>query len=142
MIGEVMHLCCLHRCGEFNRLPEYIQFYARETFSLLPFAIQRFPFDIKKPLGYSVAMGVEGFVGLTGLLVISSVVTMAIDCFIYVTTATKDLIRMLEGVNRDAERAEGRPRIFKQLCEFIEFHSELRQLSICPFSSHPTLSPF
>lgn len=74
-------------------------------------------------------MCVEGMIGLSALIVIASLVTLAIDCFIYVTSATKDMIRMLEDVNKNAEDQIERPKIFKQLCEFIQFHSDMRQLS-------------
>lgn len=87
-------------------------------------------------------MAVEGFVGLCGLIVISGVVSLAIDCFVYVTSATKDMLRMLEDVHKDAEIKEGRPRIFKQLCEFVEFHSQLRQLSNRMRTPISSLYPF
>lgn len=80
-------------------------------------------------MGYTAAMCVEGMIGFSALIVISSLVSLAIDCFIYVTSATKDMIRMLEDVNKNAEIKKDQSRIFKQLCEFIQFHSDLRQLS-------------
>lgn len=123
-----MHSCCLHQCGEFNCFfGSFANFCAIKCFGFI-IANRRFPFDIKNPIGYGIAMAIEGFVGLTGLIVISGVVSLAIDCFVYVTSATKDMLRMLDDVHKNAEIKEGRPRIFKQLCEFVEFHSELRQL--------------
>lgn len=114
-----------------SNILSHFKFYAVLKIPKMHCKSRRFPFDYKTPIGYSVAMFVEGMVGLCGLIVISSVVSLAIDCFIYVTSATKDMLRMLEVVNKYAEVKNDRPRIFKQLSEFIESHSELRQLSDC-----------
>lgn len=67
--------------------------------------------------------------GLYSFIALISLATIAIDCFLYVTTMAKDMSRMLEDVKRNARVKNDRPRIMRQLCEFIEFHSSVQQLS-------------
>lgn len=110
---------------------DHFQFYIVLKIPKTHYKLRRFPFDYKTPIGYTIAISIVGMVAFSALIVTSCVVSLAIDCFIYVTAGTKDMIVMLEDVNKYAEFKNDRPRIFKQLCEFIEPHSELRQLSDC-----------
>lgn len=68
-------------------------------------------------------------IGLCALIVITTLVTFAIDAYIYMTSTTKDMTVMLEELKKNAEIEENRSRILKQFCEFIEFHSQMTQLS-------------
>lgn len=101
---------------------------------------RRFPFDTKNPIGYSLAMLDESLMGLYALSALISLATIAIDCFLYVTTMAKDMIRMLNDVKRNTKVKNDRPRILGQICEFIEFHSSVKQLSnnssICQIECH------
>lgn len=74
-------------------------------------------------------MGVQGMIGLCALIVITTLVTFAIDAYIYMTSTTKDMTVMLEELKKNAEIEENRRHVLKQLCEFIEFHSQMTQLS-------------
>lgn len=101
---------------------------------------RRFPFDTKNPIGYALAMLDEGLMGLYAFIALISLATIAIDCFLYVTTMAKDMIRMLNDVKRNAMVKNDRPRILGQLYEFVEFHSSVKQLSnnstICQMACH------
>lgn len=73
-------------------------------------------------------MSVQGMMGFQALIVIATMVTFAIDAYIYMTSTTKDMTIILEKLKYNAGVDENRPLILKQLCKFIDFHSQMIQL--------------
>lgn len=117
------------RCGKdvvINKL-----FSATNT--LLPqfiFSInQRFPFDTKNPVGFSVAIVIQYIQSICSMV--------ATDCFtvcVFGTSAlifplTKDMKNDLEAININAKRKRTRSKIVSQFAQFVQFHAKLIQLS-------------
>lgn len=103
---------------------------------LLTSKIHRFPFDTRNPIGYLIASGLQ-FVHLAfESFFISNLVSLGVGAFLYALTAIKDLKNILRSI--DAQCMQKKPmrerrQAMNQVREFVQMHSELKQLSLSPF---------
>lgn len=74
--------------------------------------------------------------GVYASMMICSLATLALSGYLYMITMTKDMMRLLEDLNKNATAKKYRSRVLKQLCEFIEFHSDVTQLRMIMASTY------
>lgn len=97
----------------------------------------RFPFDWKNPLGYSIAIAVQYITAAYGLLFLASLVIFGMVTFFFANALIKDINGLLQTINKNAKVKKNRDRILKQLLEFIQYHSDVKQLCNHTFVCSP-----
>lgn len=89
----------------------------------------RFPFDCKNPVGYLIAIYMQYNMIWYMFYVIASLVSLGIGAFIYSVMGTDEIKRYLNSVNEYAMRKKNHLKSLKQLAEYVDYHSEMKQLS-------------
>lgn len=135
----MMCLCCSFSCGKNEVTSFYIRILKKSY--LLCFALllcKRFPFDLKRPIGYSFAYAVQCFIMYGNFLLSSCLACSGIVAFLVGITITKDLKNILCIIQKNIKIRKNRSHGVKKLYQFIEFHSTTRQLSIDNSNSFPS----
>lgn len=103
-----------------------------QTLNLLHFcfAIYRFPFEVKNPIGYSIAFGIEYAMFSYAMKIGASVIAFAFGSFIYAIADSKYIKKNLIAISQSCHAKTEQKRIWEQLIEFIEFHACIIQLNI------------
>lgn len=89
----------------------------------------RLPFDWRSPFGYLIAVTLTVFVAIYEMCLYANLSSLGIGCFLFSTSSTRKLQDSLYTVNERARFEEGRTRTTKQITEFIEWYSIMKQLS-------------
>ena len=96
--------------------------------------IQRLPFDWRNPFGFLVAIAIQ-YVMLSYTLIVAAVMmTLAIGAYLFGMAASKCIKGSLFNISRNIKARRSRKHVMKQVIEFVEFHSTVKQLSETVFS--------
>lgn len=93
------------------------------------FETNRIPFDWHSPIGYLVAITIQYISSVICFTVIECLLAYGIATFLYALVATKDVRAILNSINKNAKSIANERQAFQQLCNSIQFHSILKQLS-------------
>lgn len=88
----------------------------------------RFPFDWKNPLGYLFAVTIQCIIATYGLKFLAFSVSFEMGAYFFSNALTKDIIGLLKTINKSAKAKGSHTRILKQLTEFVQYHSDVKQL--------------
>lgn len=97
--------------------------------SNLDFAIRRFPFDAKSPLGFSIALTFQFTILSYAVVIAGCVIALAIGSYSYGVVLSKALKVSLNSINRHVRRKKNEICILDEIIEFVQFHSRGKQLS-------------
>lgn len=90
----------------------------------------RFPFDWKNPFGYSIATITE-FWGIAYALKLTAILhSIGLGMFLISIAEIKDIKNQLRQINKWAKAEENPIRILTKLTELIQYHSDVKELSI------------
>lgn len=64
-------------------------------------------------------------------LIVSCIATLGIGGFIFALAICEDIKIDLSSIQKSGKRAENKSKIVEQLSQFIQYHSEMKQLSQC-----------
>lgn len=93
------------------------------------FAIHRFPFNWKNPVGFLVAISIQYTITAYGLTFCACVFGLAVGCFLYVIALNKIIKASLFNFSQNTRAKIDQIILLEQLIEFIELHSGAKQLS-------------
>lgn len=90
---------------------------------------RRLPFDSKNPIGFVIALSLEvgTFYYLFNLL--GFCITLEIGAFMFMLAATEDIQQNLHSINEYTGSKRRHQQLSKQLINFIDYHSTMKQLS-------------
>lgn len=92
--------------------------------------LQRFPFDVSNPIGYSMAVIHEYIICGYEFYVITCVLPLALAVFWYTISITKELHRILKSIDASAQDKVTHSSELKTLfSEFIDTYASIKQLS-------------
>lgn len=89
----------------------------------------RFPFEVQNPIGYSIAVCLEYLFTLNLELLTMSIMVIAIGPCLILISMTKDLKYNLHILDISARLKEDPVKIVRDFSEFIQLHSDAKQLS-------------
>lgn len=89
----------------------------------------RLPFDWSNPIGYSFAMALQYVFIFNAAFTSICFVAFAIGTSLLLMTLTEDLKCDLNSLDKSIKLKENRVEIFKRFCQFVQFHSDAKQLS-------------
>ena len=92
--------------------------------------IDRFPFDDKNLLGYSIAFVLEYVMLAYLIFFIMCIISFGIGSYYLVISLTNDLKGQLDLINEHLQTKRNRLQAIKEMYEFIQFDSDTKQLSI------------
>lgn len=121
-----MHSNYLSRRGEYDLNP--INF--RPTKIFFKIIVSRIPFDWKTPFGYVIAVAIQFFIVVKTLQCDGCLLSIALAGFTWAMSIGRDLKRILSSINENLMNQQPRYQIQKQLIEFIDLHSRLKELSV------------
>lgn len=91
--------------------------------------IVRFPFDVKNPIGYTMAVILEYLLAFNVDLFAMCIMVIAIGSSVTLISVTQDLNVSLKNLDKSAMMKDSPLEIVQQFNEFIRFHSNAKQLS-------------
>lgn len=95
--------------------------------------IPRVPFDWKTPSGFLVMMILQSILGAYHFFLSSTITTFGIAIYLFLHSAIEDIKANFDSTTYKRpnmrKRTTTRIRSVKQLCEFVELHSDSKQLS-------------
>lgn len=96
---------------------------------------QRFPFDWKNPIGYSVAVAQQLHIVLLSLQYINTFFCLEFGGLLFTFSLVKDIKGDLHRFNRVAKNKKSQSKIacMKQLAQLIRFHADIKELSLWKF---------
>lgn len=133
-ISEQMHLSYHFQCGEYDILSQscYLIISVIMHISML-----RVPFNWKSPIGFLIAMTVQCTIITYMAMIGACVLAVAIGSYFYTMAASKCIKENLFTVTENCRDKSKRKLIRVQLIEFIDFHTQVKQLSnIFNISNH------
>lgn len=90
----------------------------------------RFPFKWNNPLGYLIVFSIEYFAGLTSLCVVTCQTTFIIGNSLMLISVAKIMKNDLLEIDAAAPATkENRLKLSNQLSQFVQLHSDTKQLS-------------
>lgn len=95
----------------------------------------RFPFDWKNPIEYSITVLLQLKIAAIPLRFIGCFVSFEAACFLFSVSLAKDLKDDIHAINENARKKRTRKYIREQLFEFMRF-SDLKRF-VVPFYLHP-----
>lgn len=90
---------------------------------------KRFPFDIKSPVGFSVAIIIEYAFVANLMIVPECFYTIGTTALPMLFSLANDIQYELNKIQRSLSYRRRRSKMVKPLTQFIRFHSDVRQLS-------------
>lgn len=90
---------------------------------------QRFPFNWQDPIGFLVAAVIEYIEVIYSFALVACMLSLGIGSFIISVSQTSDAKNNLKAINEGAKTNESRLRIWKQLGDYIQFHSSVKKFS-------------
>lgn len=125
---KVKHLNCQWQYGELaNTFSESSDRCSKIFFSIWKWS--RFPFDTQSPSGYLVAVILESFVCSYYFFVMASTTTIGIGTYLFLLAPIKDIKATVFSIDKKDKSKKTRIENVQQLCEFVEFHADTKQLS-------------
>lgn len=95
----------------------------------IPKSETRFPFDTKNPIGFTIASAIEYFMCVNLTFFVMCIMVVAIGPSLALISITKDMKCCLKSLDNCARTKENHIKIIRQFNEFIQFHSNAKQLS-------------
>lgn len=93
-------------------------------------ASKRFPFDMKNPVGYSIAIVIEYITCGYEFFTVACTLSVVIGSYWVSISATKEIQHILHSINDKTRANENHPNEFGILfAEFIDAHAAVKQLS-------------
>lgn len=89
----------------------------------------RFPFDTKSPIGFSAAMAILYVFTSNAMIIIKSFVLIGIATMPMLFPLTQDMKYDLNNIKSSLKDKTKRLKMFERLSQFIQFHSDTKQLS-------------
>lgn len=93
-------------------------------------------FDWKSPIRYSIASISEWISFTNNSFVFLVITTFGIACYLFIVALNEDNKSILQTINTDARAKATRLNIYKQFTEFVDSHSDTKQLSPPNFLFH------
>ena len=90
---------------------------------------KRFPFDWKSPVRFLIAIGIHYVMLLYAIMIGACVLALAIGSYLYIIALNKCMKESLNVINQTTHDKINRIGIGKRLSEFIELHSNVKELS-------------
>lgn len=89
----------------------------------------RLPFDTNNPIGFSTGIIVQCIFVFNSMVTVKCLAIFGVETCFIVFPLARDVKCNLEMINHNAKCKRNRSKINGQLYEFVQFHSELIQLS-------------
>lgn len=89
--------------------------------------VYRFPFDVKNPLGYTIAVALEYIFIVNLMLPVLCLVSFALETCLVLISLTKDVKCDVNRLNENVK--DNQLEILKQFSQLIEIHSDANELS-------------
>lgn len=96
---------------------------------LFRFLIQRFPFDFKNPIGYTIDMTLQYMLALCIEFFIACMTSFTIGSHLMLTSLTKDIRSNLCSLKGNFKSKTNRINIPKQLTDSVQLHLSIKQSS-------------
>lgn len=87
------------------------------------------PFDWKSSFGFLITMAVQYLMFVWMVMIGACVAVLVIGFYVYVIAMSKCIKQILSAIDKSLRVKTNRKRIGVQLIEFIEFHTQVKQLS-------------
>lgn len=91
--------------------------------------IQRFPFDSKTPIGYMVSFVLEYLMLMYVSYAVACILSIGFGAYSFIIAMTEDIKINVNITNDDIKIKKNRSKIVEQISDFIEIHSNAKQLS-------------
>lgn len=103
--------------------------------------LHRFPFDVKNPCGYTIAVALEYIFTTNALFMVLCLLGFAFGTCLTLISLAKDITCDVSNFNESARVKDDHSKIVKQFSQLIDFHSDAKQLSrfICRYISKKIL---
>lgn len=96
----------------------------------------RFPFDVKNPCGYSIAVALQFIFSFNLDLAVACISIIVIALSLVLISTVDDMMYGLNMLNTSAKRHESHFKITQQFSQFVQFNSKGKQLSEPKFQCH------
>lgn len=96
----------------------------------------RFPFDVKNPCGYSIAVALQFIFSFNLDLAVACISIIVIALSLVLISTVDDMMCGLNMLNTSAKRHESHFKITQQFSQFVQFNSKGKQLSKPKFQCH------
>lgn len=93
------------------------------------FSLRRLPFDTQNPIGYTIGFFIQYIIFIYICLFNACIVSLSIGSYLSMAALTKDVKGELSWINERVHFKANRRFVWKELFEFIEFHSKAKMLS-------------
>lgn len=103
--------------------------YEKWSQNCVLFCSSRFPFDTNNPIGYLLAVVLQYYLTKNIILFVATVISSLVGNFFIGKAFANDMTNDLKLINDSVKVKTNRMQAIKQLCEFIEFHSTVKELS-------------
>lgn len=91
--------------------------------------IDRFPFDSKNPVGFSVAVVLQIIIIGYPLRFLACYASLALGAYMFAIAFVKDILDDLKSLNDNLKATSPESDVYKKLCEVIHVHSGGKQLN-------------
>lgn len=89
----------------------------------------RLPFDWKNPFGYFGAILLQYTIYVYASTSLMIIISIVISSYLFEMSLTNDLKDILQLIDRNSKIKKTRKNLYAQFTEFIDFHSDTKQLS-------------
>lgn len=89
----------------------------------------RFPFDVKSPFGYTIAVAIQFILSFNLDLTVACISIILIPQFLILISTVTDMVCGLGMLNTSARANESDFKIIEQFNQFVQFHSKVKELS-------------
>lgn len=96
----------------------------------------RFPFDVKNPFGYSIAVALQFIFSFNLDFAVACISIIVIALSLFSISSVDDMICGLNILNTSVISKESHFKITQQFNQFVQFHSKGKQLSELKFYCH------
>lgn len=90
----------------------------------------RFPFNVKAPIGYTIAVGMEFLISLNIQFLAMSALIVAMGSSMTLVSITEDMKCNLKVLDKSARKKESPLKIIQQFNDFVGIHANAKQLSV------------
>lgn len=87
----------------------------------------RFPFEVKNPCGYTIAVTLEYIFTINVLFIVLCLLSFAFGTCLTLISLAKDIKYEMHSLNENASAKDGQLKIVKQFSELIDIHSDAKQ---------------
>lgn len=93
------------------------------------FTTQRYPFDTKNPMGFLAANVILYVIVLVSIIILKCIVLLGVSTMPLLFPLTDDIKCELNAIQQSLKDKRHRSKMAKPLSQFVQFHSDTRQLS-------------